>query len=418
MAEYLNKFLDDFNKEQDLANALEGALTLYIQKECEKPSELKSELEAYIKHLKTASLGSIVDYQFKHISRELKELRDLLTRAQLIEDSKMSSHSPLVSSCENEAAALGNTPEAIYTQAARLERAFEDKKFEPRFSQEIQNKILEWQGILYEKFAVLILDATNLRNLRSLVDTAFKASLCEGLPQLQDFRHEIDYQIEFLENQKFFEIFFSDKVKKLSMKYDFVYTYNEEIKSNGTRTPTLRATLINLFYQMIYRAYDPNVALRFKMMRDRNATLEEVFTELKKLAATDWEPYQGSDLREQLDERLQKDEADFKCWQEISGRLPGTPDPKRKPLHQLYSMKFAGDPDADPRDLLRQLPSPVKRKAGGEEQESLAENVTTHTASTASTTSTLATDETLDGGVDDDNNAKSQRKRTRRSLLK
>lgn len=375
-SKYLLEFQRLIGVENNLKSALSSAIQLYIQdkyakdanvstlQENQEPSNpnLLKALLAYLAHLETADVGSLIlYYTFKQTLPA--ELMELVNIAKLMEERSLSTTSPLVSDCENKSAGDGHSPQIIFSQTARLESALLKKDVPQRHQLEVSTKRDEWLAMLFEKFAQLILNSTSLDHLTTLYKEAFSEKICEGLPKLTAFRAEIEAQIEYLGDNDFFEDYY--ECSTLAEKYDFVYEYYQFTKRNNTNTPELRATLTHLFYHIVNQAYAPCEAQRFNLMRDSGATLEDVFSQLKKWATqnSEWEKYAGTDLQTELQSRLANDEEEYQCWQEVSERMDNPRGAGPKPMYQLHCMKYAGNPSQDPRDLLKLLPSPVKRKS-------------------------------------------------------
>ncbi|MBI2790647.1 MAG: hypothetical protein HYX61_01700 [Gammaproteobacteria bacterium] len=366
-----NIYLELYNKKlsakaETLPVAMQSVLSQFIKNRFPKSKKkinaekkkLKGELQKFIEHLSTARIGNwVIGYQFT--STLPPELISLFNIARLHEQAILNSPSTLVSDCENAAAGDGFSASEIYKQLVRLESALVKKEVEAHHQEEVQSKIRDWIALLYEKFALIILNTANLDELKTKVESTFDKTICEDLPQLAEFQNEIMCQLEFLEAKDFFDDFY--KATILSDKYEFVFEYYQALKTKGTIEPELRATLIHLFYQTINKAYAPCDAQKFNLMRNRGATIEVVFKALQKWAQDLWKSYQETDFHAALTQKLQEDKATYECWEQIGDLTTITTGPR--PLYQLHCMKYAGNPMQDPRDLLKQISSPMKPKA-------------------------------------------------------
>lgn len=124
-------------------------------------SELRNVLEEFIKHMRTAQIGKIVNkYAFKVALPE--DLKEVINVAILVEQAVFCAPSVLVSDAENIVASEGYSPKVVYQQVARLERAIINNEVADRHLFEVRPKIKEWITLLYEKFAYLIFDASNV----------------------------------------------------------------------------------------------------------------------------------------------------------------------------------------------------------------------------------------------------------------
>lgn len=365
-----NIYLELYNKKlntkaETLPVAMQSVLSQFIKnrfkskrKISAEKKKLKGELQKFIEHLSTARIGNwVIGYQFT--STLPPELISLFNIARLHEQAILHSPSTLVSDCENIAAGDGFSASEIYKQLVRLESALVKNEVEEHHQEEVQRKIIEWIALLYEKFALMMLDTANLKELKAKAETTFDEALCKDLPQLAKFQNEIMCQIEFLEARNFFDDFY--EATNLSDKYEFVFAFYQAIKTKGSLEPELRATLIHLFYQSVNIAYEPCDAQKFNLMRNRGATIEVVFKELQKWSQTFWKSYQKTDFHAALTQKLEEDRETYACWEQIDILTTGRTGIHR-PLYQLHCMKYGGDPKQDPRDLLKQMSSPIKPK--------------------------------------------------------
>lgn len=279
----------------------------------------------------------------------------------LIKLSKERAPSKLVADCENTAAAKQFSAKVIFAQTVILERALKQKTIKQKSHiQETEAKITEWINLLYTKFAEMILESNSLDDLKSEVDQVFKSSLVLDGSKLQEFKLEIDCQIEFLEKVKFFEFYYEEE--SLADKYDFIYEAYQDIKQKSSMTPELKMTLSSLFLCIVNKAYQPMDAKKFELMSLRNGTVENVFNGVRSWVKKHYANFKEKDLYDKLVGKLQQEEEAFKKWEEISHRILDNAHTYRtyQPLmRDLYTMKYAGDPNQDPQELLSQLPKPI-----------------------------------------------------------
>lgn len=438
-------------------------------------SELRNVLEEFIKHMRTAQIGKIVNrYAFKVALPE--DLKEVINVAILVEQAVFCAPSALVSDAENIVASEGYSPKVVYQQAARLERAIINNEVENRYLHQVRPKIKEWITLLYEKFAYLVFDASNVittkkyaaiilqtenlellkqyaelissmhnvydlhqavnflldpthrevlltnpranhiiatenkiileelsklilserdiknlkkiatiiseaadisalhttaKNLRNLepvaemnrtIEEDFDPKTAETLPLLLKFREEIRGQLDFLSNHNFFEKFYSKT--EAAEQYQVVMNFYENvIKKRKNLEPELRATFIHLMYIMIDKSYETCESKQQELMRERDATVDEVFTEIYKWASKQWRPLKDTDLCASLAEKLKQDEETFECWQEVRDIEDGVPRGSRNtPMYQLYAMRnCVGDTKMDPRETLKALTTPKRQ---------------------------------------------------------
>ncbi|MGE4350487.1 MAG: hypothetical protein AB7D28_12095, partial [Candidatus Berkiella sp.] len=122
---------------------------------------LKNELEKFISHIHKSRIGNIVNKYIFKIALP-KDLKEVIEVAKLAEEAIFCAPSKLVTDAENIVAAEGYSPKVVYQQAARLERAIINNEVENRYLHQVRPKIKEWITLLYEKFAYLIFDASNV----------------------------------------------------------------------------------------------------------------------------------------------------------------------------------------------------------------------------------------------------------------
>lgn len=280
--------------------------------------------------------------------------------ADMIELSKARAPSTLVADCENKAAAEGFSAEVVFAQTAILEKALKRKQIiRQSHIEETEAKVAEWIQLLYQKFAGLILESPSLEQLKILVDKNFKEDLIVELEQLKEFKKEIDCQIEFLENKTFFDKYHAKA--NLADKYDFVFDVYHTLKAQSVMTPELKMTLSGLFFNILDKANQPIKAEKFNLMSN-HGTVESVFKGTFKFMEDKYADIKNKDLYAELAGRLQQEQDTYKVWEEASHRILDTPETYRtyQPLmRNLYTMKYAGDPNQDPKELLAKLPIPA-----------------------------------------------------------
>lgn len=318
----------------------------------------------------------IINYEFNTtMPQDFLEVFEAAKKQELsllLKISKKRAPSQLVADCENQAAAEGFSPKVIFAQTAILEKALINKEISQQSHvEETEAKIAEWTCLLYKKFAEVILESTNLEQLNALVSQHFKKDLTLGLMELENFKIETDSQIEYLEEKKFFEQYYAKT--HLADKYDFVYNFYQDLKTKSVMTSELKMTLSGLFFGIVTKAYQPMDAKKFELMKLRNGTVENVFNGVRAWMKKNYATFNEKDLYCELVGKLQQEEETFKVWEEVSHRILDAPQTYRtyQPLmRNLYTMKYAGDPNQDPKALLKQLPqpaafphSPVKKKS-------------------------------------------------------
>lgn len=306
----------------------------------------------------------IISYPFEqNIPADFLEVLEAAKKeeiALLIKLSKERAPSKLVADCENTAAGEGFSAEAIFAQTAILEEALRHKKItQQSHIEEAEAKVEEWNHLLYSKFSEMILDSNSLNDLKSAVKKNFNKNLILSGSKLEIFKLNIKSQLKFLEKIKFFNFYYQEK--NLADKYDFTFEAYQEIKQNHSMTPELKMTLSGLFFGTINKAYKPLNAKKFELMALSDGTVNNVFPGVRTWAEKNYASFQGKDLYNELLGQLKKEEDTYKVWEEVSHRIHDTQEKYRtyQPLMQnLYTMKYAGDPNQDPRDLLVQLPKP------------------------------------------------------------
>jgi hypothetical protein len=326
---------------------------------------LKKQINNLIEHLKTATIGKWVQkYQFT--AKLPADLSQLLSIAKLKEQAAFLAPSALVCDCENIAAAEAFSAHVIFRQVARLEKALKDNEVEERHQITVKSKIVEWIALLYEKFALMMIESVSLENLNATVDNVFDKALCQDLPKLSDFYDHVSGQIDYLDNNDFFDDFYESI--KLSDKYEFVYEFYQAMKARAEKTkqpiiPELRATMIHLFYQTINKAYAPCEVEKFNLMRDQGATIEAVFSALQEWTKENWVIYKDTDFEIELAEKLSKERKTYEDWQQVCDMA--SPVKGKRPMFHAHCVKYASDPNQDPKDVIQALkliPSPVKPK--------------------------------------------------------
>lgn len=211
--------------------------------------------------------------------------------------------------------------------------------------------------------------AKNLRDLEALaemnrtIEEDFDAQIAQNLPELLKFRQKIYKQLDFLSNHNFCENFYGKT--NPAEQYQFVIDFYENvIKKTENLDPELRTTVLHLIHFMIDKTYETCESKKRELMRDTSATVEAVFTEIYTWASKQWRPLKDTDLCDALAEKLKKDEETFECWQKVrdleDGVLIGS---RSTPMYQLYAMRnCVGDTKMDPRDKLKVLTTPKKKR--------------------------------------------------------
>lgn len=230
-----------------------------------------------------------------------------------------------------------------------------------------------------KKIAAIIIEAKDIqslhataRTLKKLDSTAemersvkesFDKKTALSLPVLLRFREEIDGQLDFMDNNDFFEGFY--RQREHAKQYQYVMNFYENIvKRRENLEPELRGTFLHLMYLMINKTYETCESKKHELMTERAATVDAIFVEIYKWASKQWRPIKDTDLCAALADKLEKDEETFICWQQVRDLEDQVPTGSREtPMYQLYAMRnCVGNTKMDPRDRLSLLSTPKKQR--------------------------------------------------------
>ena len=348
------KFNTLLNQEKKpFAAALEAVLFEY-KAQNSLSEAIQQAIDLCLQQLKEVEFGKI--FPLLTIKKSLSsEIFNLFQYAALREQSIVEAPSPLVADCENKIALEPHSPKVIFEQALRLEKALLAKEVSNWHINEVQEKILELVQTLYQKFGEIILDSEDLQKLKERVSTEFNRDIVSHEGQVQQWLKEIKCQIEFLENKKFFDAYY--RCATLAQKYDFVYDFYQALKKTPQMTLEIKATLSALFFAVLDKAFAPLEAEKFKLMRNRNATIEMVDADLNHWIKNNWCVFESTDLLTALLDKFDATIETYRDWEDVHFTLdePGTDEIKGKtPMFQVHCFKYCGDPKEDPRELLNQ----------------------------------------------------------------
>lgn len=374
-----------------LAELLKASKKLRSRKAKTADEKLRRALRGFRKHIENSEIGHLViGYEFKiPLPPEFEAFLKLM---QLREQNILNTPSALVRECEIKIAQEEHSPQVIYAQLAKLERALVKEEVPFYHREEVQCTIIELATKLYEKLAYVILHSKDAEELERKVQEAFTLSLIDEIPDssLAFFKHESDSQIEFLLENKFLTYFY--ELRTLAQKYNYTFNYYQTLKAQDKLTTELRATLSQLFYLIINTAYAPCEAKKFNLMRQNGATLEEVFATLKEWTKENWREHQENDFIAHLESKLSDEHAEYLAWVEVHIR-EGDFQAPLKPMYQLFARKNYQGETSTPHELLKAMPSPQKPKP----KATFTTNVAT-TPISLFTTETLPPDEEIEIG--------------------
>lgn len=342
---YLRRFFQDVNnKNFEIANSLKITLDKYLEITAEhihlNPSdELIAEIKAYRDYLDTSKVGSIVTgFTFNQILPV--EIKELLALAHLLAQNQSVKTSPLVTECENIIAAANHSAESLFNQAARLEKALSDDSVLSHHEEEVRGQLNQWLALLYKRIGLLILESKDSDSLKSTFKKAFDEKLCLEEAIVSRWRKSIAVAIDTLESSKFFESFYI--LTTLPQKYDFVFDFvKASQKIEALNTPAIKAVLSSLYERIPDKAFEP---FDRKLHFLSELTLETAFERLKHWSEFAWQKYQGSELRVELECRLDEKTKELQEWQNASDYLFKMDSPPQKPrplaLFEIHSMKY------------------------------------------------------------------------------
>lgn len=349
------KHLCTDNRTHTLPQLMTTALTEYLP--TINDSALEQTVERYIQYLKKAKMGQLVNgfYWPSTISNELREmLQYVLTREQAI----LAAPDPILIDSQNMVAGQGFSPQALFKQSCRLEKCLDNNEIADHQTKDVTEQITTWGAQLYEKFAEMILEASDEDDLTKRFNTAFVASECSNLFTMSLVYQRLQHTLAHMQKSEFFKDFYSNK--PLYEKYDFMFEYCELISQHDSATPELRAIAEHLYHYIPLKAYEPCQQKRVALVSDtlQSLTVSDVFTTLTKWSNRAWRQHKDlgliTALFDELNNMLREDQKNLEAWEKIEALA--TQKPKKKAAYEIFAYRFAtSDPSADPHKMLQEL---------------------------------------------------------------
>lgn len=320
--------------------------------------QMKQTIESYLRYLQNAPLGKLVNGGFdwpQGISDELFEMLNyVLTREQAI----LAAPDPILLDSLNIVAGQGFSAQSLFEQNCRLEKSLKNNQIATHQMKTVDNQITAWGAQLYDKFAEMILDASNENDLTNRFNAAFVASTCADLNTMTLVYQRLLDTFNHMKKTDFFKDFYDNK--QLHDKYDFMFDYCEFINQNHEATTELRAVAEHLYDYIPLKAYQSCQKKRSALVSDtiQSLTVEDVFTKLAAWSSRRWQQHKdrgvATALLDELNNMLRDDQRNLEAWEKIEAFV--SQKPQKKAAYEIFAYRFTtSDPNADPHTLLKEL---------------------------------------------------------------
>ncbi len=341
---------------QTLKEILGTVLSTYLHEHALSPA-IRNELERYRNYIVDAPLGTLVN-GFRFTTVMPKQITELLGLIALREHSQLIAALPLLANCENAVAASSMNAKVIFEQACLLEKALNQNTLSPNHVEQVEAKLDHLINILYQKFAELIVNASNEDEIFAVTSSHFPSELGSNLESIDYFLGEVGGQLDYLSSTGFFEKFFAKP--SLAQKLEYVEGYHTWAETQRAFSDELNGTLEYIASILVNKAYQSCKAKRQRLIDDPTLTVLDVNQQLSDWANRAWKKHANTYLLDDLKQLLAQDQKTLDDWNTYDLHSQESTQPTLQPAFAISALRYTlATPDIDPAVLLAELAPPV-----------------------------------------------------------